>query len=275
MKKKKESTIEQNEIQFSELSWMVRTSARPIVNNVSGRIKQGEFHVLLGPNGAGKTSLLKLLLAFNKKSRGTINISGKPLEDYSRKELARKLAYLPQISQSYYDLPVREVIAMARYSLLKPFAKLRKEDYDAIDEAIYLSGSTSLAEKNFSHLSGGERQRVLSARAIAQESAFILLDEPVSNLDLKYQHQILATLQNLCRERATGIVCVLHDINLARQYADKAFLMKEGKILAEGPVEETLQASLLTEVYEWPIEEIRGEKSQGSFFISRAGAGSI
>lgn len=272
MKNKKKNTIEQDEIHFSNLSWEVRTSARPIVSNVSGCIKQGEFHVLLGPNGAGKTSLLKLLLAFNKTSTGTINISGKPVEAYTRKELARKLAYLPQISQSYYDLPVREVIAMARYSLLKPFAKLRQEDYEAINEAICLSGSTGLAEKNFSHLSGGERQRVLSARAIAQESAFILLDEPVSNLDLKYQHQLLATLQNLCRERGTGIVCVLHDINLARQYAEKAFLMKEGKILAEGPVEETLHASLLSEVYEWPIEEIRGENSQDSFLVSRAGS---
>lgn len=250
-----------------QASWKPRHVLKPIVNEVTTGFKPGNFTAILGPNGAGKTSLVKLILGFNKLTNGQIFINKKALSDYSRKDLARELAYLPQNSRSNYDLSALEVIRMARYSRLGPFEEPSLEDEKAVFEAIERAGAGDLVDKKFSVLSGGEKQRILCARAMAQESKFILLDEPVSNLDLRYQHTILAALHKLSRDKGVGIICVMHDVNLARQYSDQVLILKQGKAIAQGPVSEVLQAELLSEVYDWPLLELKGDLGENSFLV--------
>lgn len=256
-------------IRVQKLSWQPQKSKAPILDQISANFQPASFTVLLGPNGAGKTSLLRHILAFLKPQSGQILLAGRDIATYNRRDLAKQVAYLPQASRSYYAFPVREVIKMARFSYVKPLGQLGPEDYQAIDEAVERTGCGDLLDKNFAQLSGGERQRVLCARAMAQQSRFILLDEPVSNLDLKYQHTILSALKNLVQDKGVGIICVMHDINLSQQYADRVLLLKAGRVVAEGSREEILQANLLSLVYEWPLDLVRDQKDQ-SFFISRA-----
>ncbi|MDO5015526.1 MAG: ABC transporter ATP-binding protein [Eubacteriales bacterium] len=257
-------------IVIKDLVWQPRQASRPIINSVSASFTRGVFTAILGPNGAGKTSLMKLLLGFRQPQKGQILLAERPLEGFSRKELARELAYLPQATQSHYDLPVREVVRMARYSRLTLFEQTDAQDEEAITEALRRSGAIDLAEQSFTRLSGGERQRVLCARAIAQESSFIILDEPVSNLDLRYQHTILATLRQLAHDKNVGILCVMHDVNLAKQYADEILLLKQGRTVGQGPTEELLNEALLSEVYDWPLVKVESRSGQESFFVTQA-----
>lgn len=257
-------------IVIKDLVWQPRLAPKPIIDSVSAAFSRGIFTAVLGPNGAGKTSLMKLLLGFRQPQQGQILLEGQALQQYSRKELARKLAYLPQATQSNYDLPVHEVVRMARYSRLGLFEQTDAQDEDVITDALRRSGAADLAEQSFAKLSGGERQRVLCARAIAQESSFIILDEPVSNLDLRYQHTILATLRQLAHDKNVGILCVMHDVNLAKQYADEILLLKQGKTVGQGPTEELLNEALLSEVYDWPLVEVESRSGQESFFVTQA-----
>ena len=256
-------------ISVQKLRWQPQKSKPPILDDVSASFEPGAFTVLLGPNGAGKTSLLRQILGFIRPQAGEILVAGQDIRTYSRRDLPKEIAYLPQSSRSYYELPVSEVIKMARYSYLKHFEQLGPADYAAVDEAVARSGCANLLAKNFAQLSGGERQRVLCARAIAQESRFILLDEPVSNLDLKYQHTILTALKNLVQDKGVGIICVMHDINLSQQYADQVVLLKDGQVIAQGSREEILQPELLTQVYGWPLDLVQDGEGN-SFFVSRA-----
>lgn len=257
-------------IVIRDLVWQPRQAPNAIVDSVSASFHKGVFTAVLGPNGAGKTSLMKLLLGFRQPQKGEIVLAGRALRDYSRKELAGELAYLPQASQSHYELPVHEVVRMARYSRLGLFEQTGAQDEEVVREALSRSGALGLADHSFSNLSGGERQRVLCARAIAQESSFIILDEPVSNLDLRYQHTILATLRQLAHDKAVGILCVMHDVNLAKQYADEILLLKHGKAVGQGPTDKLLNEALLTEVYDWPLVEVETRSGQESFFITQA-----
>lgn len=256
-------------ISVQNVSWQPQKSKPPILKEVSASFSPGAFTVLLGPNGAGKTSLLRQILGFIRPQSGQILVAGHDIRSYSRRDLAKEIAYLPQSPRSSYELPVSEVIKMARFSYLKPFEQLGPQDIAAVDEAVARSGCEQLFHQIFAQLSGGERQRVLCARAMAQESRFILLDEPVSNLDLKYQHTILAALKNLVQDKGVGIICVMHDINLSQQYADQVVLLEDGQVVAQGPRREILQAERLTQVYGWPLDLVQDGEGN-SFFVSRA-----
>lgn len=252
------------------LHWTPRGSRREILHGVDLSFAEGRFVALLGPNGAGKTTLLRLLLGFLRPSAGQVLLDGRPLVSYSRGEIARALAYLPQQSESRLELPAREIIRMGRYPYLKPFGELSQEDERAVDEAIRRSGAAPLLERSFATLSGGERQRVLCARAMAVESRYILLDEPVANLDLKYQHATLDALRTLSREQGTGLICVMHDVNLAAVYADAVVLLKEGQLFAAGNAREVLRAATLSAAYDWPMQEVCSADGKERFFVGAA-----
>lgn len=261
-------------IEVKNLTWQPRKAKAPILDQVSASFVPGAFTVLLGPNGAGKTSLLRHILAFIWPQSGQILIGGKDLRAYSRRDLAQQIAYLPQNSRSAYELRALEVIKMARFSHVPLFGQLGPQDKTAIDEAVTRTGCESLLNKNFAQLSGGERQRVLCARAIAQESRFILLDEPVSNLDLKYQHTILTALKALVADKGVGIICVMHDINLSQQYADQAVLLQKGRLVAQGSRQEILEPDLLSRVYGWPLDLVQDDRGQ-AFFVTRVPSPSL
>lgn len=261
-------------IKVENLTWQPRKAKAPILDQVSASFAPGVFTVLLGPNGAGKTSLLRHILAFIRPQSGQIFIGDKDLQTFSRRDLASQIAYLPQSSRSAYELKALEVIKMARFSYIPPFGQPGPQDKAAVDEAVARTGCEGLLYKNFAQLSGGEKQRVLCARAIAQESRFILLDEPVSNLDLKYQHTILTALKALVADKGVGIICVMHDINLSQQYADQAVLLQKGRLVAQGSRHEILEPDLLSEVYGWPLDLVQDGQGQ-AFFVSRAPSPSL
>lgn len=253
-------------LRIEQLFWQPGTSPRPILNDVSAQIKKHQFCALIGPNGAGKSSLIKAILGFIRPQRGDIFLGEKNLRQLSRLQMARLMAYLPQNSETQLRLPVGELLMMARHCWIPPFARPGKKDHEAVAEAVRRCQCEALLEQDFSTLSGGEKQRVLCARAMAQESDFILLDEPVSNLDIRYEESILLSLKNLCKERGTGIVCVIHDINLAARFADTFLLMKEGRIFAAGEQAEVLSAPLLSRLYDWPLEELSDKAGRRYFF---------
>lgn len=243
------------EIRFDNLGWRPNPWSPMILKGLSGSFSKGQVTAILGPNGAGKTTLMRLLLGLLKPSEGKIFLDEKPLGQFSRKQLAGMISYLPQQSDNSLELSVLEVIRLSRYARLKMFQELTPADHQAVKEAIQRCGCEPLLEKRFSQLSGGERQRVLCARAIAQEPQFLFLDEPVSHLDLRYQHELLETCRCLCREKGTGVICVLHDMNLTAAYSDFVWLMKKGSLITSGSTEYVLDPDRLSQVFDYPIKK--------------------
>ena len=189
---------------------------KKILKGVSLKVEGNQFHTILGPNGSGKTSLLKLLYRQEKADKGLISLDGKPLEQWTLKETAKKMAVVTQFNQLQFDCTVEEIVLLGRTPHLSFLEKERERDFtlvqDALDKVDMLEKQTRL----YSSLSGGEKQRVLLARALAQEPTLLLLDEPTNHLDIKYQLDLLA----IVKELKINVLAVLHDIQLACRYSD-------------------------------------------------------
>ncbi|MDI3270147.1 MAG: ABC transporter ATP-binding protein [Bacillota bacterium] len=208
----------------------------------------GEVLVLIGPNGSGKSTLLKVLSGYLSPARGQVELLGKPLGSYAPQGRARVLASLPQENQLPPTFTVEEAVEMGRYPHLPPFSGLRAVDRQAVEAALSRMKLSALRSRFLSTLSGGEKQRVFLARALAQEPRILLLDEPLSRLDVNHALELLATLQKLARG-GMGILAVEHHLAYARLLASRAVALREGKILAEGSPEDIFQVSLLAALY--------------------------
>jgi len=224
--------------------------AHAVLADASLRAAPGRVLALLGPNGAGKTTLLRVMAGELKPQSGTASFDGSELARWKPRELARRRAFLPQDSQLEFPFAVEEVVMLGR----APHIEGSESDEDAriVREALALAGMESFAARDFTSLSGGERQRVQLARVLAQawprKGCALLLDEPVASLDLAHQHDTL----RIARDWAQGgacVVAILHDVNLALRYADDAVLLKDGRIVADGPVREVLTAERVSEVF--------------------------
>ncbi|WIK59359.1 ABC transporter ATP-binding protein [Actinotignum urinale] len=199
---------------------------------------------LLGPNGSGKTTLLRALYG-SLKASGAVLIDSVALNDIPRKELAKKLAVVVQESASELPMTVADVVALGRLPHKKLTQRSTKDDNAIIAKAIIHMGIEHLAERDYSQLSGGERQRTLIARALAQESKYILLDEPTNHLDIRYQHEVLHRVAEL----DGAAILVLHDLNLAARYCDTIVVMHNKKVLAVGTPHEVFTPEILEPVY--------------------------
>lgn len=196
-----------------------------LLEDVSFDIKAGTFFSIAGPNGAGKTTLLNLICGLLKAQTGSILIDAAPVQSYSVRSLAQKIAVVRQEFVPVFDFAVAEVVSMARTPYLGTFGFESKIDRDAVDEALQATDTAKFAPRPLKSLSGGERQRVFIARALAQNTAILLLDEPTSFLDLKHQVNIYDLLKVTQLEKGKTIVAVTHDINLAAQYSDQILLL--------------------------------------------------
>jgi iron complex transport system ATP-binding protein len=225
----------------------------PVVHNASMRVASGQVVALLGPNGSGKTTLLRTLARTLTPFGGRRLLEGKPYEAYSPTEFARHVAYAPQETPAEMGFTVAELVMMGRYPHQKGFWGVSRADRDAVRHAMEQTGIAHLAERTISQLSGGERQRVNLARALAQEARYLLLDEPTTHLDLHHQTQLMHMLRQHAQEQGVGALLVLHDLNLASQYADWIALMSQGRIVAQGTPDEVLQPTLLESVYHTPV----------------------
>jgi iron complex transport system ATP-binding protein len=217
----------------------------PVFENVDFDLSPTELVMLIGPNGAGKTTLLHVLLGILEPTAGSVVLSGASLAELERVEIARKIAFVPQDVRSDFAFTVRELVSMGRTPYLGRFRPEGPGDVEAVDRALAATETGALSNRFASDLSGGERQRVHLARALAQETNILLLDEPTANLDVAHQLQILGLVQKLTKAGRSAVVA-LHDLSLAARYADRVVVLARGGIALSGPprdviTEETLR----------------------------------
>jgi len=221
-----------------------------VLDQVSLEVKRGTIVGLLGPNGSGKTTLLRIVAGILRPLAGRVLIGGQPIERLTRRELARRIAVVPQETQSTFDFSVMDMVLMGRYPHLGPFELEGAADQTIAREALTATGTAALEARPFATLSGGEKQRVIIASALAQASEMLLLDEPTAALDLRYQIEIAALLRRLNAERGTTMVVSTHDLNLAASLCDHIVLLKSGRVLADGATKETLTADNIRRLYD-------------------------
>ncbi|WP_404451236.1 adenosylcobinamide amidohydrolase [Virgibacillus necropolis] len=227
----------------------------PIVNAISFQVNRGEFFGVVGPNGSGKTTLFKLMSRILPFWEGEVFIEQKPLQHYTRKQLARKVATLPQVQQSFFSYNVYETVMMGRYAYQTGFFKQPTvQDKEVVEAVLEQTGLTAMQKFPLDHLSGGERQRVYLAQALTQEPDVLLLDEPTNHLDFSYQKQLLDDLKKLSLTNRLTVVSIFHDLNTASLYCDRLLLMDQGKIRQIGKPEEVMQKALLERVYQSSID---------------------
>lgn len=220
-----------------------------VLDDISFVVSKGDFFIIIGPNGSGKTTLLKLLSGILKPVAGDLVIDAKPLQSYSRKELSRSIAYVPQMIQTDFPFTVREVVLMGRTPHLGLLGLEGLEDRELAEEAMGFTEVAHLAERKLNELSGGECQRAYIARAICQQTRIILLDEPTASLDLAHQVRIMDLMEKLQQERKTTVVMVSHDVNLAAMYGSRLLLLKNGRVLRMGAPAEVMNHANLEDAY--------------------------
>jgi iron complex transport system ATP-binding protein len=227
-----------------------------ILDDISITIEKGLFYSIIGPNGSGKTTLLKLLAKMLSSTNETIYINNNDINGMKQKEIAKQLSVVPQITNIQYDFTVWDIVMMGRTPYTSRFEKCSKHDIKIVSDAMKETGIIALKDKKITNLSGGELQRVIIARAIAQETDIMLLDEPISHLDIGYQYEISELVQNLCKKKGKTVINIIHDLNIALRYSDKIFMLKDGKIYRYGNPEEVITQQTIKEVYSVDVELI-------------------
>ena len=225
----------------------------PVLNDINISIEKGKFYSILGPNGSGKTTLLKLLSKILPLEKAHIFLENKDIINISAKALSKRIAVVPQSTEIEFDFSVEDIVLMGRSPHIARFSKESNKDIEIAENAMKVTNTYKLKNKSINALSGGERQRVVVARAIAQDTEIILLDEPISHLDIHHQVEIMNQIKALNKEKNITIIAVLHDINLAAAYSDYMILMKEGKVHSSGIPEEILTEKSMKEVYELEV----------------------
>lgn len=215
----------------------------------------GEVLALLGPNGGGKTTLLKALLGLLTPIAGEVRLDGKALGDYSIGERARIIAYVPQVHVGTFAFTVETVVLMGRTAHGNLFSRPSAHDHAVAAGALARFGIAHLSQRPYTEISGGERQLVLLARALAQEPRFIVLDEPTASLDFGNQGKVMAEIRALAAS-GHGVLFTTHDPNHALRAADRAYLLREGVQLADGPVARVLNKAQLEQLYRAPVEAV-------------------
>ncbi|MFD9523105.1 heme ABC transporter ATP-binding protein [Streptomyces sp. NPDC059979] len=247
----------------------VRLGQREVLAGIDLTARAGEVLALVGPNGAGKSTLLAALAADLPAASGEIRIDGRPVGDWSAPDLALRRSVLPQSAALSFPFPVEDVVRMGRAPWAgTPFAE---GDDRAVAAAMAATEVTDFAARPFSALSGGERARVALARVLAQRAPLLLLDEPTAALDLRHQELVL----RICRERAEAgdaVVVVLHDLGLAAAYADRAAVLHDGRIAADGPPAEVFEDALLSRVYRQPVEVLPHPRTGAPLVVPVRGA---
>jgi iron complex transport system ATP-binding protein len=240
-------TIEIKELEFSYDSAEGRTGFH--LSIPSWNIAAGDFVSLLGPNGCGKSTLLRLIAHLTDLPQGKILIDGRNIKSYSRTELAKKIAYVPQKNFNIFPFSVYEIVLMGRTPYLGLMGFEKQKDITIVDQAIEMMQIGHIRKKGINEISGGEAQRVFIARALAQKAEIILLDEPNAHLDLRSQIMIFDLLKKLNEEEKITILTVSHDLNLVGLYSKKVAMMREGIIALEGEKTGILNEKNIREIF--------------------------
>jgi iron complex transport system ATP-binding protein len=234
---------------------------KPIISGLNAAIPKGAVTVIIGANGCGKSTLLKGIARILKPEGGHIRLDGVDIHSTSSRDIARRMAVLPQSPQAPAGLTVEELAAYGRFPHKRGFGSLNREDHDIIRESLETAGIGSYRDTPLSELSGGQRQRAWIAMTLCQKTEFMVLDEPTTYLDMAHQMDILTLLSRLNRREGRTVVMVLHELNNASRFADHLLAMKDGRILAEGPPETVITRETLREIYQIEADLERDKKT--------------
>jgi iron complex transport system ATP-binding protein len=243
-------------ISIENLAFAYDGDHRLVLDGLTLELPEASITAVLGPNGAGKTTLIHILLGLLKPYEGSIHLSGKNLAHYTRRELSRLIAFVPQTEYTAFEFSVLEYVLMGRAPHMGILQTPTSEDIDHTLEHLRALGLTHLAHRSVRELSGGERQLVLIARALAQEPKLLLLDEPTTHLDLSNKGRILATLTALANQGVT-VIFTTHDPEAAASTAAYLVLMRQGKVLSSGVLDRVLTAERLSETYGIPVRVVQ------------------
>jgi len=221
---------------------------QPLLYDVHVQVRKGEMVGLLGPNGSGKTTLLRLVSGVLQPQQGRILLDGRELQDWGRRGVAQRIAVVPQELHVPFAYTVEQLVNLGRTPFVNLLGSNSRQEAIVVQDAMQAADVTPLANRIFNELSGGERQRVIVAMALAQQPKLLLLDEPTSHLDIKYQIDILELVQRLNRERGVTVIAAMHDLNLAARYFPRLLLFQRGVVADAGPAE-VLEPHLLKRVY--------------------------
>jgi iron complex transport system ATP-binding protein len=236
-------------LRAERVSFAYRADAPLVVNDVSLAITPGDLTGILGPNGSGKTTLLKMLSGTLAPSAGTIQFDGRPLREWKRRDLARRIALVPQETHAPFDFTVLDIVLMGRFPHLGTFALEGPADLTIAQQALAATGTSAFEHRPFATLSGGEKQRVVIASALAQSPELLLLDEPTASLDLGHQLDVELLLAGLNRDRGVTMVLSTHDLNLAAALCRQLILLRDGRVIAQGPTDEVLTPAAVRALY--------------------------
>ncbi|KAE8560646.1 iron complex transport system ATP-binding protein [Paenibacillus jamilae] len=237
-----------------------RYGNKNVVEQVSVTVPKGTITSFIGPNGAGKSTLLSMISRLTDSDEGEILIDGQAMSLTKSEELARKISILKQTNDVNIRLTVKELVSFGRFPYSK--GRLNSEDRKMVEQSMAYMGLEDMKDKHIDLLSGGQRQRAFIAMILAQDTEYILLDEPLNNLDMKHSVQIMKTLRNLVDDLGKTILVVLHDINFASCYSDHIVGMKNGRLLKQGTADEMIDSQVLKDLYDMdiPIQQIGDHK---------------
>lgn len=244
-----------------------RYDGKTVVDDVSLSIPTGKITSFIGPNGAGKSTVLSMVSRLLPIDGGKVLLDGQDMSVLKSRDIARKLAILKQSNHVDLRLTVEDLVAFGRFPYSQ--GRLTPEDKVFIDEAIDYMDLGSMRQSYLNELSGGQRQRAFIAMVLAQDTDYVLLDEPLNNLDMKHSAQIMRVLQKLCHEKGKTIVVVIHDINFASVYSDYIFAMQQGKLIFSGNPTELMHSEQLERIFGFhmPVHQI-DEHRLGLYFIA-------
>lgn len=220
-----------------------------VLKNINFKVQKKDFFIIIGPNGSGKTTLIKLIAGIFKQQKGDIFVLGQRLQNYTRKNLAQKIALVPQLISADFPFTVMELVLMGRSPYLGLLGLDKEKDIEIAKQALFFTGVEELINRRMDHLSGGERQRILIAKAICQETEIILLDEPTAALDIAHQIRIMDLMEQLQQQKNITIIMVSHDLNLAAMYGNRLLLLKNGEIVSLGSPADVLTFENLEKTY--------------------------
>lgn len=227
-----------------------KINGRVLLDGISLAVHAGQFVGIIGPNGAGKSTLLRIMAGLLAPSEGTVILDGVSLDTYRRRQVAQRIAYVPQLSAiGELRFLSQDVVLMGRYPHLGPWQSEAASDRDIVKKVMVDTETLPFAERAITELSGGERQRVTLARALAQTPQVLLLDEPTASLDMSHQLQVLNLVRRLVDQEGIAAVAALHDLSLASRYCDRLLLMQEGRVVADGVPRSVLTPERLAQVY--------------------------
>lgn len=268
---------------FQTQALAVGYNGKPLVRDITVHLAKGRILTLIGPNGAGKSTILKTILRQLSKLGGVVLVGGQDADALSQRVLAQTLSVVLTQRMKTERMTSRDVVETGRYPYTGSLGILSPRDHEAVDEAMALTHTTALAGRDFMQLSDGQRQRVLLARAIAQEPEILVLDEPTSYLDVRYQLTLLSLLRTLTREKNLAVILSLHELDLAQRISDDVLCIKGETVFRYGPAEEIFQAALIAQLYDLPagrydplfgsLELTRVEGAPQAFVIAGGGTG--